>query len=115
MTKNSRVIHATRGYAMKFGQVQKRIADNCCFVWVKYGETFRDATIQEAASMRKQQDAAPNNNLVYFVEGKDGKPIEKTYFAEIPGLIYQPATRNLESSRKSYPLIRQAHEFAAAQ
>lgn len=53
MTNNSRVTHAVRGYTMKFGQVQKRIAENSCFVWVKYGETFRDATIAEAAQMRK--------------------------------------------------------------
>ena len=99
MTKNSRVTHATRQYSMKFGQVQKRMAENCCFVWVTFGETFRDATIAEAADMRKEQ----------------AKLAEPLPFMEIPGLIYQPASRNLATTRQSYPLIRQAHEFAAAQ
>jgi len=99
MTKNSRVIHSTRGYAMKFGQVQKRMAENCCFVWVIYGETFRDATILEAANMRKEQ----------------AKLAEPLPFAEIPGLIYQPSASSLASTRQRFPLIRQAHEFAAAQ
>ena len=84
---------------MKFGQVQKRMAENCCFVWVKYGETFRDATIAEAADMRKEQ----------------AKLAEPLPFAEIPGLIYQPSASNLAGTRSRYPLIRQAHEFAAAQ
>ena len=65
MTNNSRVTHAVRGYTMKFGQVQKRIAENSCFVWVVYGESFRDATIQEAAQMRKEQAKEPQG-LVYF-------------------------------------------------
>jgi len=73
MTNNSRVTHAVRGYTMKFGQVQKRIAENSCFVWVKYGETFRDATIAEAAQMRKEQ-------------AKLAEPIP---FAELPGLMFR--------------------------
>jgi len=98
MTNNSRVIHAIKGHSLKFGQVQKRIAENCCFVWVKYGETFRDATIAEAASMRKEQ----------------ARLAEPLPFMELPGLIYQPAARNLAATRSNYPLIKQAHEFAAA-
>ena len=84
---------------MKFGQVQKRMAENCCFVWVKYGETFRDATIAEAADMRKEQ----------------AKLAEPLPYVECPGLVYRPAERNLAGTRSRYPLIRQAHEFAAAQ
>lgn len=99
MTKNSRVIHATRGHSLKFGQVQKRIAENCCFVWVVYGETFRDATIQEAANMRKEQ----------------AKKAEPLAYVELPHIFYRPSERNIQSTRQSNSLIRQAHEFAAAQ
>jgi len=115
MTNNSRVTHAVRGYTMKFGQVQKRIAENSCFVWVKYGETFRDATIAEAAQMRKEQAAQPNNALVYYVEGKAGKLIPKTYFAELPGLIFKPAPNAQASTRQSFALLKQANQFAYAQ
>lgn len=99
MTRNSRVIHAIKGHSLKFGQVQKRIAESCCFVWVVYGETFRDATYSEAANMRKEQI----------------KKAEDLPYVEIPHVFYRPTDKNLAATRKSYPLIRQAHEFAAAQ
>ena len=114
MTNNSRVTHAVRGYTMKFGQVQKRIAENSCFVWVKYGETFRDATIAEAAQMRKEQAAQPDNTLVYYVEGKNGKLIPKPYFAELPGLIFKPAQNAQASTRQSFALLKQANQFCQA-
>ena len=95
MTSNSRVTHAVRGYTMKFGQVQKRIAEHSCFVWVKYGESFRDATIQEAAQMRKEQ-------------AKLQEPIP---FAELPGLIFKPAQKDQASTRISYALLKQANQF----
>jgi len=95
MTNNSRVTHAVRGYTMKFGQVQKRIAENSCFVWVKYGESFRDATIQEAAQMRKEQ-------------AKLQEPIP---FAELPGLIFKPAQNAQAQTRQGFALIQQANRF----
>ena len=98
MTNNTRVTHAVRGYTMKFGQVQKRIAENSCFVWVKYGETFRDATIAEAAQMRKEQ-------------AKLAEPIP---FAELPGLIFKPAPNAQASTRQSFALLKQANQFCQA-
>jgi hypothetical protein len=98
MTNNSRVTHAVRGYTMKFGQVQKRIAENSCFVWVKYGETFRDATVAEAAQMRKEQ-------------AKLQEPIP---FAELPGLIFKPAPNAQASTRQSFALLKQANQFCQA-
>jgi len=99
MTKNSRVTHVTRNYSMKFGQVQKRIAENACFVWVKYGETFRDATFQEAAQMRKEQ-------------AKTQEPIA---FAENPGLkVIWKTPQQQAIQRHSYSLISAANEFCLA-
>ena len=114
MSNNDRVTHSTRGYTMKFGQVQKRIAENSCFVWVVYGESFRDATIAEAAQMRKEQAAQPNHALVYYVEGKAGKLIAKTYFAELPGLIFKPAQKDQALTRQGFMLIKQANQLAYA-
>jgi hypothetical protein len=56
---------------MKFGQVQKRMAENCCFVWVIYGETFRDATILEAANMRKEHLSISHQPQVLHPPAKD--------------------------------------------
>jgi len=119
MTNNSRVTHAVRGYTMKFGQVQKRITENSCFVWVKYGETFRDATIAEAAQMRKEQAKQPLG-LYYFVEviDKDGKVklVAKPYFAELPTFRVKwsdPAQQAVAG--QSFKLVKQANQFAYAQ
>jgi hypothetical protein len=111
VSNQDRVTHSVRGYTMKFGQVQKRIAETSCFVWVDAAKTlFRDATIAEAAEMRKEQ-VKPDDGLVYYVEDKDGKPIAKPLFAELPGVIYQPAERNIARTRASYELLARANRF----
>ena len=97
MTNNSRISHA-RGFTLKFKQALKAV-EQCACVWVIYGHSIRDASLAESIAMRNKQ-------------ASEREPLPNM---EIPGLVYQPATRNLESSRKSYPLIRQAREFAAAQ
>ena len=97
MTNNSRVTHAVRGYTMKFGQVEKARLLHCSFVWMNDEKTlFRDATIQEAAQMRKEQV-------------KLQEPIP---FAELPGLIFKPAQKDQASTRISYALLKQANVFA---
>jgi hypothetical protein len=118
MSNNDRVTHAVRGYTMKFGQVQKRIAENSCFVWVVYGESFRDATIAEAAQMRKEQAKEPQG-LVYFVEhiGKDGKVklIAKPYYAELPSFHTKWSTVAQQTlARQGYALLKQANQFCQA-
>jgi len=110
MSNRDRVTHVS-GYTLSLGQVQKRIAQSSCFVWVVYGKTFRNATIQEAAQMRKEQAKQPSDALSYFVQGKNGKLIEKTYFAELPGLIFKPAQNAQAQTRQGFALIQQANRF----
>lgn len=74
MTNNSRVFHVKRGFSLKFKQVQKAIEQNCSFVWVEYGRTFRDATPAEAISMRNQL----------------AKEAERLESSEIPGVTFKP-------------------------
>ena len=74
MTNNARVHHVSRGFSLKFKQVQKAIEQNCSFVWVEYGRTFRDATPAEAIAMRNQI-------------AKESEPLESS---EIPGLTFKP-------------------------
>lgn len=76
MTNNARVFHVKRGFSLKFKQVQKAIEQNCSFVWVEYGRTFRDATPQEAISMRNQVAAK--------------RVIEPLEFAELPHVTFKP-------------------------
>ena|SRR6185503_8681579 len=103
--------HELYGWSLKFKQVQNRIAKEHCFVWVKFGEVFRNATIQEAAQMRKAE-AKLERGLVYFVEGFDrqGKPvlIEKPYLAEQHGL----KVINLPHLYEERHLARDANLFA---
>ena len=129
MTNNSRVTHAVRGYTMKFGQVQKRIAENSCFVWVKYGETFRDATIAEAAQMRKEQATQRNVGLEVLKSGEVGgckwiPPATTTYRA--PREAYEEMSepilgvrkcswpRKQTQSNQSFALLKQANQFCQA-
>jgi len=84
--------HEIRGFSLKLKQVQARISKEHCFVWVKYGETFRDATFAEAAQMRKEQV----------------KDLEPLAHAEIPGLRYTLA------NRKGFSLVTQTHFMNSA-
>ena len=97
MSNRDRVTHVS-GYTLSLGQVQKRIAQSSCFVWVTYGKTFRNATFQEAAQMRKEQV-------------KLQEPIP---FAELPGLIFKPAPNAQASTRQSFALLKQANQFCQA-
>jgi len=89
--------HEKLGYSLKFKQVQKRISESHSLVWVKYGETFRNATYSEAHAMRMAEAKQPETTvgLVYYVEGFDkyGNPIliERPMLAEQPGLIFKAA------------------------
>ena len=74
MTNNSRATHVSRGFSLKFKQVQKAIEQNCSFVWVEFGRTFRDATPKEAITMRNEQ-------------AKERELLES---AELPGVTFQP-------------------------
>ena len=89
MTNNSRVFHVKRGFSLKFKQVQKAIEQNCSFVWVEYGRTFRDATIEEAAAMRKET-ADKKEGMGYWIAGKDDEPVFKPYLAELPEVTFKP-------------------------
>jgi len=112
---NQDLVKHIYGHTAKFGWVQKRIAQHASFVWIVYGETFRDATFAEAAAMRIEQ-AKQEQGLVYFVEGKNGEMIAKSYFAELPSFHVEWSTVPQQTlARKGYALIRQAQEFAAAQ
>jgi len=97
MSNRDRVTHVS-GYTLSFGQVQKRIAQSSCFVWVTYGKTFRNATFQEAAQMRKEQ-------------AKLQEPIP---FAELPGLIFKPAQKDQALTRQGFALLKQANQFCQA-
>ena len=74
MTNNSRVFHVKRGFSLKFKQVEKAIEQNCSFVWVEFGKTFRDATPAEAINMRN-------------VQAKEREILESS---ELPGLTFKP-------------------------
>lgn len=79
---------------MRLGQVRKRIAESCCFVWVVPGETFRDATYAEAAKMRKE--FATNRDIAQEVLGAP----------EVPGVRFlPPSTTNYEFPREAYEEI----------
>jgi len=109
---NQDLVQHVYGHTAKFGWVQKRIAEHCSFVWVEFGKTFRDATFQEAAQMRKAQ-AQQEKGLVYFVEGKDGKLLTRCYFAEIPNFhVKWPTIAQQTLARQGYALIKQANSFA---
>ena len=112
--------HEKLGYSLKFKQVQKRITESHSLVWVKYGETFRNATYSEAHAMRMAEAKQPETTggLVYYVEGVDKHGnlvlIEKPLFAEIPGVLYEPAQKDQASTRISYALLKQANQFCQA-
>lgn len=94
MTANSRCTHETLGYSLKFKQVERRRLEAHSIVWVEYGHVFRNATLAEAAAMRKEQP----------------KPLELLPFAEIPG-IKVTGIPNIQLERK---LAFEATQFCIA-
>ena len=96
MTANTWCKHESGRFSLKFKQVENARLKSHSFVWVKFGQIFRNATPQEALTMRieaaKQQEPLP--------------------FAEIPGLRYEPS--NLAQTRQSWPLIAEANRLAQA-
>lgn len=98
MTNNSRVLNISRGFTLKYKQALRAI-ENCAAAWVDPGQSIRDVSLAESIAMRNKQAA-------------NREPLPNI---ELPGLIYEPSPANLASSRRGYSLVRQAHEFAAAQ
>lgn len=84
MPNNPLVLNLTREYCLSFKQARKAV-ENCSARWEEYGVSIRDLTLAESIAARNEQ-AKKREGLVYWVEGKDGKLIEKPYVAEIPGL-----------------------------
>jgi len=52
-------------------------------------------------------------NLAQIVQKRSvaAKQSEPIAWAELPGLIYQPAPLNLASTRQSYAILKQANQF----
>ena len=93
MTKNTRIFH-TRGFTLKAKQAEKAVADGAA-VWVEYGVSIRQATIAESIAARNKQ-------------ASEREPIAD---AELAGLIFQPPTRALESTRNERKLAWEANKF----
>ena len=95
MTNNARVTHISRGFSLKFKQVTKAIEQNCSFVWVDYGRTFRDATPAEAIAMRNQI-------------AKEAELLESP---ELPGITFKPPIGAQAAHYMECQRAYQANEF----
>lgn len=90
LTNNARATHTVRGFSLKFKQVQRAIEQNCSFVWVDYGRTFRDATPVEAIEMRNKHAAARKLSQEVLVS------------SELPGLRFVLAGTTYQQPREAY-------------
>ena len=88
MSKDPRILNITRGFRLKRSQAERAVNEGAC-VWVEYGVSVRNATLQESIAMRNFQ-------------AQHREPIAS---AEIPGLIW-------DGPPQHYDLIRQANQFA---
>lgn len=95
MSNNTRVFNETRRFFMKHKQAARAV-ENCACAWVVFGVTLRDLTIVEAIAARNHQASL-----------RDPLP-----FAELPGLLYQPASGMEAGTRAQREMARQANRFA---
>ena len=95
MTNNTRILHA-RGFTLKAKQAMKAVAEGAA-VWVEYGVSIRQATIEESIARRNQQ-------------AKERDPLPN---AEIPGLTFQPPANAIKEMSEMYQLVQQANAFIA--
>lgn len=111
MGASARVINLSTGQRIKRSQARNRV-EQCLCVWVDEGFTVRDLSREERMTARSNQAQEPKG-LVYWVEGKDGKPVAKPLFAEIPGVVFMPAPNDEAATQREYELAVEANRFAA--
>ena len=95
MSKNTRVLNLTRGFRLRFNQAARAV-EQCAAAWVEYGVSIRDVTLAEAIALRNAQAA---------------RRVELAY-AELPGLVYEPAIGGAEGYRVERRLAIEANQFA---
>lgn len=95
VSRNIRVRHATSGFAMKYGDVEKGIAA-CALAWVVKGISFRNLTEGEAIAARN---------------ARAGK-MEPLALAEIYGVVFEPPERATAAFRAEMEMAWEARRFA---
>ena len=108
MGTHAKVLNTTSNMHIKRSQALRRI-DQCISTWVD-SFTIRDLSLAERVQYRSEQ-ARLQQGLEYFVEGKDGKLVAKPFFAEIPGLKFEPPAYAQESTRREHQLAAEANKF----
>ncbi len=96
MAKVRRVLNVTNGFWFKPGLVDLAI-EQCAVAWVDRGVSVRNVTEDEAVVLRNQQ-AQQRMRLAY---------------AELPGLVYEPAIGGAEAYRNERLLAVEANNFAS--
>lgn len=92
---NTRVFNLTRRFYVKHKQAA-RLVENCACAWVDFGVTLRDLTLAEAIAARNHQ-ASLREPLPY---------------AELRGLLYQPALGKEAATREQRRMAMEAYRFA---
>jgi len=81
---------------MKFKQAVKAV-DECACVWVVYGETVRDAKLDEVIRLRSEQI----------------KLHEPIAMAELPGVVFQEPACAASTAGMRRALVREANRLVA--
>jgi hypothetical protein len=95
MSNNTRVLNITRRFYMKHKQAARAV-ENCACAWVEFGVSLRDLTLAEAIAARNHQASL-----------RDPLP-----FAELPGLLYRPASGREAGARVQRVMAMEANRFA---